>query len=168
MLISACAGWGKGLISRDFPGDLSGSHQHRSLLLFPWHPVVLKCTGAFPASVLALPAALSQESDQRLSGTRVTSRRVEVPLNWQVPETPVVGLMDRFGFLEWPAQPWLGRCGIKHLIPVQLCVFVVSLALHRWLGPAVLGSNSSADEEGLDMLEIWVPACLSCLGKHQG
>lgn len=91
-----------------------------------------------------------------------------MPLNWQVPETPVVGLMDRFGFLEWPAQLWLGRCGIKHLIAMQLYVFVVSLALHRWRGPAVLGSNSSADEEGLDMLEIWVPGCLSCLRKHQG
>ena len=38
------------------------------------------------------------------------------PLNWQVPETPVVGLMDGSGFPGWPAQLWLGRCGIKRLV----------------------------------------------------
>lgn len=41
-------------------------------------------------------------------------------------ELAVVGLTGRSSFLEWPAQLWLGRCGIKHLIPVQSCGFVVS------------------------------------------
>lgn len=41
----------------------------------------------------------------------------------------MVGLTGRSSFLEWPAQLWLGRCGIKHLIPVQSCGFVVEWVL---------------------------------------
>lgn len=70
------AGWEMGLISGDFPGDLSGSHQHRSLVLSPRHPEVLRCMDGFPASVLAPPASLFQETDWRLSGTGITSWRV--------------------------------------------------------------------------------------------
>lgn len=45
VLLPACAAWGTGLISRGFPGD----HKHRSLLLCPWQPVVLRCLPIFSA-----------------------------------------------------------------------------------------------------------------------
>lgn len=69
------ASWEMGLISGDFPGDLSGSCQHRLLALSPRHLEVLRCMDDFPALVLA-PASLFQEADQRLSRTRVTGWRV--------------------------------------------------------------------------------------------
>lgn len=70
------AGWEAGLISGGFPGDLSGSRQHWSLVLSPRHPAMLRCLDDFPASVLAPPASLFEDRDWRLSGTYITSWRV--------------------------------------------------------------------------------------------
>lgn len=70
------AGWEVGLISGGFPGDLSGSRQHRSLVLSPRHPEMLRCMDDFPALVLASPASLFEDTDRRLSGTYITSWRV--------------------------------------------------------------------------------------------
>lgn len=44
------------------------------------------------------------------------------PLNWQVPETLVVGLMDGSGFLGWPASCGLAHVGLSDLsVSVHLC-----------------------------------------------
>lgn len=115
MLLPACAGWEQDWSLGTALQICQGGISRDPCCHLTWH----RC---LPSLVPAPPAAPSQESHQRLPGTRVTSRRVGVPLSWQGPETPVVGLMDRFGFLEWPAQ--LGRCGIKRLIHVQLCVLL--------------------------------------------
>lgn len=82
-------------------------------------PGTAKCLGTWMTSqlrCLLLWHLFFQEAEQRLSRISDQLEGRWEPLNWQVLETPVVGLRDAIGFSGWPAQLGLGRWGIKRLV----------------------------------------------------
>lgn len=114
------------------PWRFGGSCQHRSLVLSPSSQ---RCSGAWMTSQLQrflLLASFFQETDQRLSRTHCTGWMVAGSPQ-TVPETPVVGLMDGSGFMRWPAQLWLGRCGIRRLVCLCASFWLCGKGERVWL-----------------------------------